>query len=114
VRKADFTIAPHLRQTPPDVDGDNHFNGVDFTNGRNHFTALPFINIDVRIAKRFDFGERVKLQAYLEFFNLFSRANPAAVNGIPPGGLNSNAPKFGQVLQVLPGREGQVGIKIDF
>jgi hypothetical protein len=109
-----FHYSAAFAANPPDVDGDNHFNGVDFTKGRNHFTALPFINIDVRMAKRFDFGERVKLQAYLEFFNLFNRANPAAINGIPPAGSNSTAPQFGQVLQVLPGREGQVGIKIDF
>jgi len=54
----------------------------------------------------------VKLHAFLEFFNLFNRDNPAAVNGIPPAG--STAPKFGQVLQVLPGREGQVGLRIEF
>jgi outer membrane receptor protein involved in Fe transport len=99
---------------PPDVDGDGHFNGVDFLQGRNHFTAPPFVNFDMRIAKRFDFRERVTLHAYLEFFNLFNRANPAAVNGLPSASPNSNAPKFGQVLQVLPGREGQIGFRLEF
>jgi len=99
---------------PPDVDGDGHFNGVDFIQGRNHFVAPPFINLDIRIAKRFEFGERVKLHSYLEFFNLLNRANPAAVNGLPPTSTNSTAPKFAQVLQVLPGREGQVGIRIEY
>jgi hypothetical protein len=97
---------------PPDVDGDGHFNGVDFLQGRNHFVAPAFVNCDMRIAKRFDFSERVKLHAYLEFFNLFNRANPAAVNSLPPTG--PNAPKFAQVLQVLPGREGQLGVRIEF
>jgi outer membrane receptor protein involved in Fe transport len=92
---------------PPDVDGDGHFNGVDFLRGRNHFVAPPFVNFDMRIAKRFDFRERVRLHAYLEFFNLLNRANPAAVSGLPTS-------QFAQVLQVLPGREGQVGIRIDF
>jgi hypothetical protein len=99
---------------PPDVDGDGHFNGVDFLQGRNHFVAPPFVNFDMRVAKRFDFSERVRLHAYLEFFNLFNRANPAAVNGLPPASSNSTAPKFAQVLQVLPGREGQAGIRIEF
>lgn len=99
---------------PPDVDGDGHFNGIDFLQGRNHFVAPPLVNFDARVAKRFDFRERVRLHAYLEFFNLFNRANPAAVNGLPPASSNSTAPKFGQVLQVLPGREGQVGIRIEF
>ncbi len=109
-----FHYSAAFAATPPDVDGDNHFNGVDFTKGRNHFTAPSFVNIDVRVAKRFDFGERINLQAYVEFFNLFNRANPAAVNGLPRTSSNRTAPQFGQVLQVLPGREGQVGIKIEF
>jgi hypothetical protein len=110
-----FHYSASFAANPLDVDGDNNFNGLDFTKGRNHFTAAPFVNMDVRIAKRFDFGERVKLFAYLEFFNLFNRDNPAAVNGLPQGtNPSSNTPRFGQVLQVLPGREGQVGLRIDF
>jgi len=110
-----FHYSALFAANPPDVDGDNNFNGLDFTKGRNHFTAPPFVNMDIRIAKRFDFAERVKLFAYLEFFNLFNRDNPAALNGLPPGAnSSSNAPAFGQVLQVLPGREGQVGIRLDF
>jgi Carboxypeptidase regulatory-like domain/TonB dependent receptor/TonB-dependent Receptor Plug Domain len=109
----------------PDVDGDNLFNGVDFYSRcgdkpwsggcRNNFVAPSFVNLDLRIAKRFDFGDRVKLHAYLEFFNMFNRDNPAAVNGLPPvPGSTSGAPNFAQVLQVLPGREGQVGIRLEF
>ena len=109
-----FHYSAEFATAPPDVDGDNHFNGVDFTKTRNHFMAPWFVNMDVRLAKRLDFGERIRLHAYLEFFNLFSRANPAAVNGLPPQSSNSTAPRFAQVLQVLPGREGQVGIKVEF
>jgi outer membrane receptor protein involved in Fe transport len=98
----------------PDVDGDNLFNGVNYLAGRNHFVAPPFVNMDVRLAKRFDFGERLRLHAYLEFFNLFNRANPAAINGLPPLTTTSTAPLFGQILQVLPGREGQAGIRFEF
>ena len=107
------------------MDGDNLFNGVDFYSRcgdkpwsggcRNNFVAPPFVNLDLRIAKRFDFGDRVKLHAYLEFFNVFNRDNTAAVNGLPPvPGSTSGAPNFAQVLQVLPGREGQVGIRVEF
>jgi hypothetical protein len=109
-----FHYSASFATNPPDVDGDNLINGMDFTKGRNHFVAPAFINVDVRIAKRFDFWERVKLHGYLEFFNLFNRANPAAINGIPPASPNSTASNFGQVLQVLPGREGQAGIRIEF
>ena len=110
----DFAIALPWRQIRRTLDGDNSFNGVDFKSGRNHFIAPPFINADVRVAKRFDFGERIRLHAYLEFFNLLNRANPAAVNSLPPAGAGSNVPKFGQVLQVLSGREGQLGLQIEF
>jgi outer membrane receptor protein involved in Fe transport len=72
------------------------------------------VNVDVRVAKQFDFGDRMKLHAYFEFYNLFNRANPAAVNGLPPVSINTNAPMFGQVTQVLPGREGQVGVRFEF
>ena len=109
-----FHYSASFAANPPDVDGDNNFNGLDFTKGRNHFTAPAFVNMDMRIAKRFDFAEHVKLFTYLEFFNLFNRNNPAAVNGLPAANASSSAPRFGQVLQVLPGREGQVGIRLDF
>jgi len=109
-----FHYSAAFATTAPDVDGDNHFNGIDFTKTRNHFMAPWFVNMDVRFAKRFDLGERTRLHMYLEFFNLFNRANPAAVNGIAPQSSNLTAPQFAQVLQVLPGREGQVGIKVEF
>jgi hypothetical protein len=114
VAQSGFHYSASFAANPPDVDGDNNFNGIDFKSGRNQFVAPPFINTDIRIAKQFDFGERVKLHAYLEFFNLFNRDNPAAVNGIPPSGAGSSAPKLGQVQQVLPGREGQLGLRIEF
>ncbi|PYT58917.1 MAG: hypothetical protein DMG35_16000, partial [Acidobacteria bacterium] len=109
-----FHYSAGFAVNPPDVDGDGNFNGVDFLQGRNHFVAPAFVNFDMRIAKRINFGERVRFHAYLEFFNLLNRANPAAVNGLPPTGTNPTAPKFAQVLQVLPGREGQVGVRIEF
>jgi hypothetical protein len=110
-----FHYSASFAANPPDVDGDNNFNGLDFTQGRNHFVAPRFVNMDMRIAKRFNFGERAKLFAYLELFNLFNRDNPAAVNGLPQGtNPNPSAPRFSQVLQVLPGREGQLGVRFEF
>ena len=104
-----FHYSAGFATNPPDVDGDSFFNGVDFTRGRNHFVAPRFINMDMRIAKTFDFSERVRLHAYFEIFNLFNRDNPAAVQGLP-----GQPQPFGSDLQVLPGREGQVGIRIEF
>jgi hypothetical protein len=100
---------------PLDQDGNNNFNGRDLKTGRNAFTAPRFVNMDLRVAKTFRISERVKAQALFEFFNLFNNGNPAAINinqnnsPRPPG-----EPIFGTISQRLPGREGQVGLRIEF
>jgi outer membrane receptor protein involved in Fe transport len=95
--------------TPADVDGDGLINGVDFQTGRNHFQAPPYANLDLRIAKEFAIRERIHVKAVVEFFNLLNRANPAAVEQLE----NVSVP-LGKPLQYLPGREGQLGLRIEF
>lgn len=95
--------------TPVDVDGDGLLNGVDFLSGRNHFVAPPYTNVDMRFSKRFTITEKVRAQILFEFFNLLNRANPAAVQQFQ----NLSIP-VGRPIQSLPGREGQVGVRIDF
>jgi len=123
-----------------DFDGDGLFNGagLNFAGqgalyARNAQTAPSFVNMDIRFAKRFNIGERVKAQALFEMFNLFNRSNSAAVNGLEPTCPNDppnisplgpqpcnvfqsqgGAPGVGQTLQYLPGREGQIGIRFEF
>jgi hypothetical protein len=93
-----------------DPDGNGNFNGIDFTAGRNAFTAPPFVNLDLRFSKRFDLTERVRVQLLFEFFNILNRQNAASVFN------RANRPNepFGQASQVLPGREGQIGLRIEF
>lgn len=93
-----------------DADGGGFFNGVDFRVGRNHFQAPPYANVDARFSRRFAIGERVRLQAIVEFFNLLNRANPAAVEQYQ----NVSSTPLGTPLQFLPGREGQAGVRIEF
>jgi hypothetical protein len=93
-----------------DPDGNGNFNGIDFTAGRNAFTAPPFVGLDARFSKRFDIGERVRVELLIEFFNLLNRQNPAAVFNR----VNRPLEPFGEASQVLPGREGQVGFRISF
>jgi len=95
---------------PADVDGDGLRNGVDFLTGPNHFQAPAYANLDARFSKRFTIGERVRLQAMFELFNLLNRANPAAVEQHQ----NVASTPLGAPLQFLPGREGQVGLRIEF
>jgi len=93
-----------------DPDGDGTFNGIDLTPGRNAFTAPDYVNLDMRFAKRFNLGERFKLQVLFELFNVFNRQNPAAVESTT---TNANL-TFGALKQVLPGREGQFGLRLEF
>jgi len=102
------------RQAPQaaleDPDGDGTFNSIDHRFGRNTFTAPPFVNLDMRVTKRFNITERVKIHALFEFFNVLNRQNPAAVEA----GVNNLNRPFGVRSQVLPGREGQVGLRLEF
>jgi len=77
--------------------------------GRNAFTAPPFVNMDLRIARTWVIRERFKIQGLFEFFNLFNNANPAAIQN-----QQAQAATFGSVSQHLPGREGQVGLRLTF
>ncbi|MCM3901407.1 MAG: TonB-dependent receptor [Pyrinomonadaceae bacterium] len=93
-----------------DPDGDGATNTIDVNAGRNAFTAPAFVNLDVRFSKRFNITERFKAQVLFEFFNLLNRQNPAAV-GRQEGVTGQ---PFGATTQVLPGREGQLGFRLEF
>jgi hypothetical protein len=92
-----------------DPDGDGTFNAIDHGPGRNAFTGPAFINLDLRLTKRFNITERVKLHALFEFFNVFNRQNAAAIET-----RTTNPAPFGALVQVQPGREGQVGFRLEF
>jgi hypothetical protein len=104
-----FHYSRSFSNDAPDVDGDGIPASNDFTVGRNHFVAPPFVNMDVRFSKWFRLGDRFRLEALIEFFNALNRANPSQIQTAAEGPV-----RFGTVTQVLPGREGQVGIKIEF
>jgi len=92
-----------------DPDGDGTLNGIDHTVRRNAFTAPAYVDLDMRFAKRFNIGERAKVQVLFEFFNLLNRQNPAAVFS-----SLTTPSTFGTKSQVLPGREGQIGFRLEF
>jgi hypothetical protein len=101
-----YTAAAEL---PLDQDGNSNFNGRDLQTGRNAFTAPPFVNMDLRVAKTWVIRERFRIQGLFEFFNLFNNGNPAAIQI-----QQSTGPLFGTISQRLPGREGQVGLRLTF
>jgi hypothetical protein len=93
-----------------DPDGDASVNAIDVNAGRNAFTTPPFVNLDMRLAKRFNITSGVRVQVLAEFFNVLNRQNPAAVGRRQDVALEP----FGKPTQVLPGREGQIGFRIEF
>jgi hypothetical protein len=95
-------------KVPLDQDGNGNFDGRDLQTGRNAFSAPAFVNMDMRLAKTWVIRERYKVQGLFEFFNLFNNGNAAAIQS------NQSVVGFGTVSQRLPGREGQVGLKLEF
>jgi len=96
-------------KVPLDQDGNNNFNGRDLQTGRNAFAAPPFVNMDLRVSKTWVVRERFRIQGLFEFFNLFNNGNPAAIQI-----QQSTGSLFGTISQRLPGREGQVGLRLAF
>jgi hypothetical protein len=71
-----FTIA-----TPVDVNNDGIstndravINGVQTS--LDQFRGTPFIQIDLRVSREFQFKERFRARPFAEFFNLLNRTNP--------------------------------------
>jgi len=92
-----------------DQDGNGNFDGRDLKTGRNAFSAPGFVNMDMRVAKTWVIRERLRLTGMFEFFNLFNNANAAAMQN-----QQAQAATFGTVAERLPGRQGQVGLRLEF
>ena len=95
-------------ETGLDVDGNLNFSTRDFDFERNGEEAPDYTNLDLRAAWSFDLG-RARGTLSLDFFNLTNDQNPAAVEEIP-----GRTAGFGEPLQVLPGREAQLGVRFGF
>jgi Carboxypeptidase regulatory-like domain/TonB-dependent Receptor Plug Domain/TonB dependent receptor len=98
-----------IAAAPLDQDGNQNFNGRDLKTARNAFSAPPFVNMDLRIARTWVIRERFRVQGLFEFFNLFNNANAAAMQN-----QQAQASTFGTVSEWLPGRQGQIGLKFEF
>ena len=99
---------------PIDQDGNGSFDGRDLRTGRNAFNAPVFVDADLRLAKTWVIRERFRLEGLFEFFNLFNNANAAAIQNQQGLVNSSGAPTFGTVSEWLPGRQGQIGLKLEF
>jgi hypothetical protein len=92
---------------PQDSDGDTQFDNRLIGTPKGGYLTDVFVQLDTRVAKEIRFGGRQRLTALIEIFNVFNRANPFVVN-------NTVGPSLGQTIQPYPGREIQLGLRLDF
>ena len=74
---------PFTLTTPVDVNGFGDtandravVNGVQTT--LDQFRGTPYIQVDLRVSRPFKVNERIMINPFIEFFNLFNRNNPGA------------------------------------
>jgi Carboxypeptidase regulatory-like domain len=108
-----------------DINGDNHFTN-DRPPGapRNSGLGPNYAVFDMRLGRKFKFGERSSLQFTAEGFNIANRTNYASVNNIvgaafaPPFNVRgTSAVSPSQPLgytAALPKREIQLGVRFEF
>jgi outer membrane receptor protein involved in Fe transport len=91
-----------------DSDGDQIFDNRRIGTEKGEFLTDYYFTIDLRLAKVFSLGEATRFTALIEFFNLTNRANPFRIN------TGFGTETFGETIEPLPGREIQIGFRIDF
>jgi hypothetical protein len=71
---------PYTLGTATDINGDGAANDRAVVNGvqttLDQFRGSPFAQVDLRVTRNFNFGDRVSLHPFVEFFNLLNRQNP--------------------------------------
>ena len=126
---ADFTVSGFFRANSAkpfnavvgsDLNGDG--NVYDTTDEHvNSRRGEPFSQLDIRVAKGFEFGDRLRIEGIFEVFNLFNAKNPGANNnsGNAYNGLIGD-PNFGEAIFFAgdPGqgeqRLAQIGFRVEF
>ena len=89
--------------------------------GRNVFRGPRYFNVDLSLAKRFDFGEwgsgvfgeNAKIDLRFNFFNIFNNLNLAPFNA-NTGSTRVDSADFGKATTALSGRVGEFQIRFSF
>jgi hypothetical protein len=89
--------------------------GGDFI-GRNIGIGNDFFSVNARASRTFALGERVRLEALAEAFNLLNHRNNLTRNGVFGAGAYPSAPSatFGQVTAVNDPRGVQLALRFRF
>jgi hypothetical protein len=90
------------------------FNGV-FIN-RNARSGFGFLNLGARLTRTFSFGERVRLEAIAEGFNLLNHVNGVTINGTFGTGAYpaDPLPTYRQITAVGDPRTFQLALRVAF
>ena len=92
---------------PQDSDGDGNFDDRLLGTPKGGYTTDSTIQLDLRIAKTFVLGAGWRTTVIGEMFNVFNRRNPLTVN-------RTFGPAIGDTIEAFPGREVQLGLRVDF
>jgi len=84
--------------------------------GRNTGGSFATVNLNARLSRTFAIGERVKLQAMAEAFNLLNHTNVVSINGNFGAGAYPAVPSatFGQITAVNDSRSLQFGLRVSY
>ncbi|HEU4597726.1 MAG TPA: TonB-dependent receptor, partial [Pyrinomonadaceae bacterium] len=81
--------------------------------GRNTGRGFDFASLDLRLSRRFSFGERMNLETIVEGFNVLNRANLQLPNNIFGTGSTPGA-SFGLPTAADNPRQVQFGLRLNF
>ncbi len=111
-----------------DANGDLEF-GPDRVGiiGRNTYKGDSFKQIDLRLSRQIPVNERWRIEALIEFFNLFNRPNVTEVNTVYAAadfigpvprrfrdGVAGAVPSFGEPAVTGPARQIQFALRVNF
>jgi len=83
--------------------------------GRNPFRGPRYTDVDVNLAKKWQFTERYSAQLRVEVFNLFNHVNYGLPGGDPTVGGSATAAGFGYTRTTVGNpRRMQFGLKLAF
>ena len=83
---------------------------------RNAGTLPGQVTVDLRFSRRLALGGRTSVDAIVDVFNLFNRANFTDINNIFGSDAypTNPSPTFGQFQQAGPPRQAQLAVKVNF
>jgi hypothetical protein len=103
--------------TGADTNKDTNTNDRPAGVARNAGVAYPFDSLDMRLERTFRFGDRWRLAAMVDGFNILNHTNfqlPNNVFGTGPSPGAPTNPLFGQPTSAADPRQVQLGLKVTF